>query len=379
MHDVAVTLDSHHLSDTHRAEIRDAANIVARKIDKHDVFGAFLWIDQEFGGIAFILRHSCPAAARSCDRTNVDRVADKPHVHFRRAADKREIIAELEAKHVRRRIDEAQTPVKIERVTVEISFEALREDNLENVAGADVFLGLLHCALELIGAEGTASRLHFSLFSENERKISRLRELAHERANRFGRSRVNVFRRALFKKCVHHDFQAAQAMVENEQAPGNHEEHLGQMQIVTLRDRNFRFEEIDRFVAEKSDSAAGEPWHFRKRDNLVTRHQFADFIKRIGHRLKTMLASLVYNLDLTTVTADDEARVAPDERESSRDVIFFCRLKQKTVTAALKFFECGDGRFAVGDELGENGNHVAAFGEPNELASGRCQLRCHSV
>src|SRR5712692_6448373 len=171
---VAVTLDLHHLGNAHTAEIRDAANIVASKIDKHDVFGAFLWIGQEFGGVAFVLRHSGPAAARSCDRTNVDRVADKPHVHFRRAADKREIIAELEAKHVRRRIDEAQTPVKIERVAAEISFETLREDNLEDVAGADVFLGLLHRALELVAVKSAASRLHFALFSENERKISRL-------------------------------------------------------------------------------------------------------------------------------------------------------------------------------------------------------------
>src|SRR5713101_4465777 len=162
---MAVTLDLHHFSDVHTAEIRNAANIVARKIDKHDVFGAFLWIGQEFGGIAFILRHGRATAARSCDRTNVDRVADKPHVHFRRAADKREIIAELEAKHVRRRIDEAQTPVKIERVAAEISFETLRQDNLEDVAGADVFPGLLYRALKLVAVKSAASRLHFALFS----------------------------------------------------------------------------------------------------------------------------------------------------------------------------------------------------------------------
>src|SRR5712692_9321263 len=171
---MAVTLDLHHLGNAYTAEIRDATNIVARKIDKHDVFGPFLWIGQEFGGMPFVLRDGGAAAAGTRDRTNVDRVADKPHVHFRRAADERKIIAELEAKHVGRRIDEAQTPVKIERVTVEISFETLREDNLEDVAGADVFLGLLHRALELVAVKSAASRLHFALFSENERKISRL-------------------------------------------------------------------------------------------------------------------------------------------------------------------------------------------------------------
>ena len=102
-------------------------------------------------------------------------------------------------------------------------------------------------------------------------------------------------------------------MVENEEAACNHEEHLGQMQIVTLRDRNFRFEETDRFVAEKSDSAAGELWHFQAGDELITRHQFADFIERIGHCLKAILALVVDNLDLATVTADDEAGIGPNE------------------------------------------------------------------
>ena len=37
---------------------------------------------------------------------------------------------------------------------------------------------------------------------------------------------------------------------------GDHEEHLGQLEIITARYRNFWFEEIDRFVAEKTDSAA---------------------------------------------------------------------------------------------------------------------------
>ena len=63
MHDVAVTLDIHHLSYAHRAEIGDAANIIARKIDKHDVLGPLFWIGEEFGGIAFVLGDSGATAA----------------------------------------------------------------------------------------------------------------------------------------------------------------------------------------------------------------------------------------------------------------------------------------------------------------------------
>src|SRR5207248_7729376 len=94
MHDVAVTLDIHHLSYAHRAEIGDAANIVARKIDKHDVLSPLFWIGEEFGGIAFVLRDSRAMAPRSCDRTNLNSIADKPDVPHRLAADKREIVTE---------------------------------------------------------------------------------------------------------------------------------------------------------------------------------------------------------------------------------------------------------------------------------------------
>ena len=46
-------------------------------------------------------------------------------MHFRRAANQREVGSELEAKHVRRRIDEAETSIKIERFAGKIAVEAL--------------------------------------------------------------------------------------------------------------------------------------------------------------------------------------------------------------------------------------------------------------
>src|SRR5207253_7602077 len=78
----------------HRAEIRNSTNIVAGKIDKHDVFRALLWIGEEFGGVALILRNRRAARTGSCDRANFDYVANEADVHFRRTADGSEIIGE---------------------------------------------------------------------------------------------------------------------------------------------------------------------------------------------------------------------------------------------------------------------------------------------
>jgi hypothetical protein len=192
MHDMAVTLDSHHLGNAHRTEIGDPTNVIARKIDKHDVFRALFWIGQEFGGVPLVLRNCRATWARPSDRPNLDNIADKPDMHLRRAPDKRKIVRELEAEHIRRRIDKTETPVKIERVPIEIGFETLRQNDLEDIAGTDVFPGALNCLLELLAPEIAASRLRFAFFGRNEWKIGRMRELAYDGADRFSGSRIDL-------------------------------------------------------------------------------------------------------------------------------------------------------------------------------------------
>ena len=70
-------------------------------------------------------------------------------------------------------------------------------------------------------------------------------------------------------------------MVEDEKAACNHEDHLRQLQFITLCCRNFGFEGMDCFVAEETDSAAAEPRQFWVRDKLIARHQIAELIQWI--------------------------------------------------------------------------------------------------
>src|SRR6266576_6845137 len=80
-------------------------------------------------------------------------------------------------------------------------------------------------------------------------------------------------------------------MIENEEAACDHEKHLRQMEIIMVRDRNFRLKKMDRFVAEKADSATSESWQFGARDKLVTCHQFADFVERVRRRIEPLLVA----------------------------------------------------------------------------------------
>src|SRR5438045_6009644 len=102
-------------------------------------------------------------------------------------------------------------------------------------------------------------------------------------------------------------------MIENEDVAGEHEKHLGQFQIVLACWRNFRFEKSDRFVAEKTDGAAAEPWQLRARNESVPRHQFANLIERIGGRAEPFLNAISNNKDLTPVTFNKQSRIESDE------------------------------------------------------------------
>src|SRR5205807_589748 len=109
MHYVAVTLNFHHLGYANRAELRNAADIISREIDKHDVFRAFFWIGKELSGVGFIVRRSEAARASARNRPDLDGIPDEPDVHLRRAANKRKIVAKVQTNHVRRRGDDTKT------------------------------------------------------------------------------------------------------------------------------------------------------------------------------------------------------------------------------------------------------------------------------
>ena len=62
MHHVAVALDEEALGHLDRADLRDAADIVAAEIEQHQMLGALLRIGQQFGRQRFVLgRASCRA------------------------------------------------------------------------------------------------------------------------------------------------------------------------------------------------------------------------------------------------------------------------------------------------------------------------------
>src|SRR5215468_9042249 len=106
-------------------------------------------------------------------------------------------------------------------------------------------------------------------------------------------------------------------MVEYEKDARNHEDYLGQLQFVALRSWNFRFEEMDGFVAEETNSTAAESRQFWTRDKLIARHQLPDLIQWVAFCFDSPLVSRFDDLQFVPVGFYHYPRIDPEEREAS--------------------------------------------------------------
>ncbi len=211
----------------------DAADVVAREVDQHDVLGAFLRV------LAQLCRHQAivllgPAAEPGAG----DRAADHAtaeHLHHRlgRRADERGLLVAQEV-HVRRRVHLAQHAVHVERLVVTFEIEALREHHLEDVAGEDVLARHLDGPLVARGSERGRERWQLGeLVVRRRRRHVRQRsgELVHqvvEPPHRSGVRRVDRVRAGIGREeDVLDEVETLAVVVERGDVPGERQHRIG--------------------------------------------------------------------------------------------------------------------------------------------------------
>ena len=140
VHDVAVEFDGVAVGDADAAGHRGAADVVAAEVEQHQMLGALLGIgEQARRGSprpprAVLPRGRVPAIGRIGDLAVADADEDLGARADQREAGQVEMIEEG------RGVDAAQRAVELERRQREGRGEALREHDLEDVAGDDVVL-----------------------------------------------------------------------------------------------------------------------------------------------------------------------------------------------------------------------------------------------
>ena len=140
VHHVAVPLDDEAVGHLHRADLGDAADVVAAEVEQHQMLGALLRVGEQFGAERRVLlgrlrrAGACPRSGGSTTlpsrrRTRIsglEPTIGKPP----KSRKNRE----------RRGIDPPQRAIERERRQLEAAGEALRQHDLERVAGDDVVL-----------------------------------------------------------------------------------------------------------------------------------------------------------------------------------------------------------------------------------------------
>ena len=158
-HDVdhlAVIFEKEAVGDAHAAHFGNPADIVAAKIEQHQMLGALLGIGQQLIGERLILFGRCPAWPCAGNRPDGDLAVANPDQNLGARSDHGEA-AEIQIIEEGGGIDPAQRPIKREGGERERRLEALAQHHLKDVAGGNVVLGafdLCHISLRFGGGPG---------------------------------------------------------------------------------------------------------------------------------------------------------------------------------------------------------------------------------
>ena len=173
---MAVEFDAVTVRHADAAGCRDAADIVAAEIEQHQMLGPFLRIRQQIGAIGFVLRRRPAAWARAGDRPDRHLAVAHADEDLGAGADQRKA-GQIEMIEEGRGIDPPQRAIELEWRQGEGRGEALREDDLKDVARDDIILRLERHRLVARGIERrrVIDRRMFGAYGRRQRRAGQPR------------------------------------------------------------------------------------------------------------------------------------------------------------------------------------------------------------
>ena len=177
------------------------------------------------------------------------------------------------------------------------------------------------------------------------------------------------------------DLHAPVAMIEHHQGVGEHEDHVGQAELINRWIGHGRFEKAHHVVGEISDRPAGKHRQTFDLDRLIRFHPPLQLVHRIAGTFRNGLgAGLTVLLEshLATTATHQPTRAGADERKPPDLVTAFRRLEQEARSAVVEFLKSRHRRFVVGGQLSVNRNGVSRFCQRAEVLE-RWLQGCHVV
>ena len=327
------------------------------------MLGPFFGIGQEFfrQPAVFILVGSAgPRAGQRANRH--DPVFDADH-NFGRTADQIHT-RRFQQKHKRTRIDDPQRAIDLKRSRRSLPSKSLADDDLEDVARADVFLAAGDGRLKFRAGNvrlPSGLRLHGQANVAQPEFARGTVQLGAQLVDAGCRAVVSRSRIAFIGACVCDDQDRFIDLIKNYHPVVKRERHIGDVTVIIRRVGQVLAVAHD-VVAGVSDRSAAKPRQSREMDGLVFREQSLEIPQRVGG-LKLLAGSLAGHDHVVPECFDSQERigaenaVAPD-LFSSDDTLEEER-RGTTFDAPIRF----DGRERVPEEPAINGNDPAFRGE----------------
>ena len=359
-----VFFDHHAVGDLHAASRRDAADIVARQVDQHHVFGDLFRVGQQFGRQCRVAFWRGAARTGAGDRTQrhflaAVRRAFIAHQNLGRSADDLHVAEVIEV-HVRRRVQRTQRAVQRQR-RIDIRFaDALADLHLHQVAGHHVFMRpgdrlqvvFLRKIADRFGAHRAAGDGRIDAAAQHHAQVFQALARLGKRLWRGGVG-------------VDDQIELAGQVVDHGQFFGHHQLDVGQPEVVFRRAAGQLFLDMAHgVVAEVAGQAAAETRHAGAQRHLEARLVLFDEVERIAFVLFDH-GAVFHDLGAVAEGAQHGGGGQADEGKASEAFAADHRFQQEGVLAALlglRQFQIQRERgFEVGERFRDQGDAVIAL------------------
>ncbi len=322
-----------------------AAHVVAAEVEQHQVLGALLGIGQQLLLQRQVLFRRLAARAGAGDRADGDLLVPQAHQDLGAGAGQLEV-AEVQIEHERRRVEPPQGAVEGERVELERRAEAMARHDLEDVAGADVLLGLLDDLAVVGAADGRGQGLLDDLLAlaRGRQRTAQVVDgvLQPHLGGGVGALGVDPLHRA--RRGDQHDLLADGIEHRHDRGPGHHRVRQAQRVGVHVRQG---LDQAHHVVADRPEQAGGHGRQAVGQLDPRAGHQVAQGIQRaarlrLEHAGGAVLA--LADLGLVAAAAPHQVRLHRHDRIAAAPGAAFDRLEQEGEGPAVADLQIGRDR-----------------------------------
>lgn len=352
VHHVAVALDDHYIGDFDAAKAGDAADVVASEIDQHDVLRTFFGIGQKLFSEGTIFGFGGSAWTSSGEGSHGHFAIDDTAHDLGRTADESDL-GHPQVEHEWAGVYDPQGAVDFERIAVDGELHALAQNDLKNIARADVVDALANGRFVRFLREIRGNReSDFSSCGWNigDRQINGMGQFGDDCIDPLGGIGVGFERVGLFIEPRHRDDVKGFAhMIEDDHFVVECKRHVGEASIVGGSVGEV-LDVANNVVAGIANGAASEGWQLGKMSRAKASEAATKFVEGLFAGEAFDLLATAVDGDVGAVGDDLQEGLGSDEAIAANFLATDHALEQAGVGADVQLLEHRNGGEGIAEQ-----------------------------